>query len=295
MKLHTVGALCTSALFVTVFQAMAQDAPALPPVLRIFREEIKQGKEAAHAKTETSFANMLARNKYPAHSLGCTVVAGPSEAWFFEAHDSFASIQKTQNMVEKNAALRTDFANLNSMDGELRVNSSTMIATLRPEVSYRLSQFAEGLPKTRYFSMTLMRIRPYTDMRLTELGKQVVAAYEKANSEVPVAVYQVTAGGPSGMYLLFAPMKSLETMDEAPARSKAMMTSMGVEKAAALYKNAGEIVSGTQTFLLAINPRMSYVSKEISDGDPDFWRPKASPANAKPGASKTTVKSGAGQ
>jgi hypothetical protein len=295
MKLHTAGALCTSALFVTIFQAIAQDAPALPPVLRIIREEIKQGKDVAHEKTEASFARMLAKNKYPAYSLGCTVVAGPSEAWFFEAHDSFMSIQKTQNLMEKNAALRTDFTNLDSMDAELRINSTTMIAVLRPDISYRVSEFAQELPKTRYFSMSILRIRPFTDMRLTELGKQVIAADEKANIDVAVAVYQVVSGGPSGMYLLFTPMKSLETMDGAPARSKAMMASMGMDKAAALYKNGGEVISGTQTFLLAINPRMSYVSKEISDGDPEFWKPKPAAVNTKPGASKTVEKSGAGQ
>ena len=51
MKLSTIGALSTGVLFATVFQAMAQDAPALPKVLRIYREEIKQGKDAAHEKT----------------------------------------------------------------------------------------------------------------------------------------------------------------------------------------------------------------------------------------------------
>jgi len=296
MKLRSIGcAFCASVLFVTVFQAAAQEAPALPKVLRIFREEVKQGKGAAHEKSEAAFVKMFGKYKYPAFALGCDVMAGPTEAWFFEAHDSMMSIQNVVGMVEKNAAMRTDFANLDGVDGELRTNSSTMIAVLRDDLSYRASQFAQELPKTRYFAMTIMRIRPFTDTRLAELGKQVIAADEKANIEVPVAIYQVVSGGPGGMYLLFSPMKSLETMDGVPARSKAMMTAMGMEKAAALYKNASEVITGTQVLLLAVNPKMSYVSKDIAAQDPDFWTPKPAITSAKPAAPKPAEKPPAGQ
>lgn len=296
MKLRSIGcAFCASVLFVTVFQAAAQETPALPKVLRIFREEIKQGRNAAHEKSEASWSKVLGKYKYTAHSIGCDVIAGPTEAWFFEAHDSMMSIQNVVNMAEKNAAMKADFANLDGVDGELRTNSSTMIAVFRDDLSYRARQFAQELPKTRYFAMTIMRIRPFMDARFTELGKQVIAADEKANIEVPVAIYQVVSGGPSGMYLVFAPMKSMETMDEAPARSKAMMASLGMDKAAALYKNAGEVITGTQVLLLAINPKMSYVSKDMAAQDPDFWTPKPALTSVKPAAPKPAEKPPAGQ
>lgn len=294
MKLRTIGALCGSVLFAAIFSAAAQDAPALPKVLRVFREEVKQGKTAAHEKTEASFAKMLAKNKFPAYSLACNVVAGPPEAWFFEAHDSYMDVQKVDGLMEKNAALRTEFAMLDSLDGELRAGSSTMLARLRSDLSYRLDQFAQELPKTRYISMIIVRIRPYTDGRLAELGKQIIEADEKANNDMPAALYQVTSGAPMGTYLLFSPMKSLEAMDEAPARSRATVAAMGVEKLAAWFKGAGEIITNAQQMLLAVNPRMSYVSKAISDGDPDFWLPKAA-TTPKPAAPKAAEKSGAGQ
>jgi hypothetical protein len=295
MKLRSIAcALCTSVSFVTVFQAVAQEAPALPKVLRIFREEVKQGKGAAHEKSEASFAKMLGKYKYPAYALGCDVVAGPTEAWFFEAHDSFMSIQNAQTTIEKNAALKADFANLDGVDGELRTNSSTMIAVLRGDLSYRAGQFAQELPKSRYFSLTIMRTRPFMDSRLTELGKQVIAADERANIEVPVAIYQVVSGAQAGMYLLFTPMKSLDAMDEVPARSKAMIAAMGAE-AAPLFKAAGEVVTSSQSFLLAINPKISYVSKEMAAQDPDFWTPKPIVTSAKPAAPKPAEKPPAGQ
>ncbi len=293
MKLRTIGALCASVVFVTGFQAIAQDAPALPPVLRIIREEVKQGKDTAHEKTETNWAKMAAKHKYGAYYLGCNVVAGPSEAWFFEVHDSFKAIQGTDDAREKNAAMKADLTMAASMDGELLVNSNTMIAVLRPDLSYRAAQFAQEIPKMRYFNMTIARIRPFTDMRFAELGKEVIAANTKANVDVPTAIYQVVSGGPAGMYLFFQPMKSLETMDSYPARSAAMMQAMGMDKMMALFKNAGEIVVGTQSLLLSFNPKMSYVSKEIASQDPDFWTPKAA-MTAKP-APKAQEKTGGGQ
>ena len=296
MKLRSIGsAFCISVLFVTVFQVAAQDAPALPKVLRIYREEIKQGRGAAHEKVEANWAKTSAKHKFPAYDIGCDVVAGPSEAWFFEAHDSFKSIQNVQQLVEKNAAMKADYANLDSMDGELRANSSIMIAVYRDDLSYRAGQFAQDLPKMRYFSLSIMRIRPYSDARLAELAKQVIGADERANIEVPVATYQVVSGGPAGMYMMFTPMKSLETLDEAPARTKAMMTAMGSDKVAGFYKTAGEVITGSQTFLLAINPKMSYVSKDMAAQDPDFWTPKPVITSAKPAAPKPAEKPPAGQ
>src|SRR5947209_5875750 len=118
MKLRSIGTLVGSVLSVTVIQAVAQEAqaPSLPPVLRIFREEVKQGKDTAHEKTEASYAKTFLKYKYPAYSIGCNVLAGPSEAWFFEGHDSIMSIQKVGDMVDKNAAFKSDMANLDSLD-----------------------------------------------------------------------------------------------------------------------------------------------------------------------------------
>jgi hypothetical protein len=79
-------------------------------------------------------------------------------------------------------------------------------------------------------------------------------------------------------------MESLKTLDELPARGRAMMEAMGAENFGRLMKGTGDVFSTTETSLFAVNPQMSYVSKEVEDTDPDFWRPKAakSPAENKP-------------
>lgn len=205
------------------------------------------------------------------------------------------SIQKAMTLVEKNPAMGADFTNLDALDSELRTSSTSMIAVLRDDLSYRISQFAEELPKTRFFEMTIMRIKPYTDMRFAELGKQIIAANEKAHSDVPNATYQIVLGGYQGTYIFFWPMKTLDTVDESNSRGRAMMEAMGMEKAAALNQGASEVINSSQLFLLAINPKMSYVSKEMAAADPDFWTPKVTITTAKPPVPKAVEKAGAGQ
>src|SRR5713226_1172009 len=80
------GILCAASFILTAQQ------PGPPKVLRIFREDIKEGKSAAHEKVEARWAQMNARLKYPANSLALTSLTGTGQAWFLEGHDSFAAI-----------------------------------------------------------------------------------------------------------------------------------------------------------------------------------------------------------
>lgn len=298
MKLQAVNALCASvalaALFPVVSPAQSEDAAVLPNVIRIYREEVKQGKDAAHDKVEASFAKMLAKYKYPAYSLGLTMMAGPSEAWFIEAHSSFASVEETLKVMDGNAAMRSEFDNLEALDGELRANMRSMLAVLQPGLCYNAGRFMSDLQKSRYLSAEIMRIRPYRDAEFAEGGRQVTAAYQKAGIDQSIAIYRMAAGAPRGTYLILSPMKSLQTMDEAPDRMRALADGMGGrERMQAVMRGASEVIASAETYVLAINPKTSYVSKEFAAGDPDFWTPRT----AKPvkSAAKPAVKSGAGQ
>jgi hypothetical protein len=109
-------------------------------------------------------------------------------------------------------------------------------------------------------------------------AKAILDAYEKANINATLLCYQVVEGAPSGTYMFFSTMESLKTMDEMPARQKALMEAMGADNYQQLMKGSGDTFVSIETNLFADNPRMSYVSKATEDADPDFWRPK--PAGA---------------
>jgi len=279
----TLSVFFVGSLLGAGFALSAQELKAPPPVLRIFREDIKEGKGVAHERSESSFMQAAAKAKYPAHVLGTTAETGPSQAWFFEDHSSFASIGETDAAFEK-----SELGILDAADGELRSNSRSLIAVYRPDLSYRAKELVEKLPKARYVNMIMMRVRLGHDQGFAELGKTMIAAAEKSGDDQPVATYQIVSGAPVGTYMLLEPTDSLKTLDTAAQRSRALYQAMGDSGRQQVEKSVAETMINEESTLLTINPKMSYVSKEFAAGDPDFWMPK--PVRAARPASKGTDK-----
>src|SRR5271170_6617292 len=112
------GILCVVAACPLAAQAPAAADP--PAVLRIIREDIKEGKDAAHRNSENAFMLEAALAKYPANVLGMTSVTGPGQAWFLEGHDSFAAVEETMAAFAKPDA---KYAQLDELDSEFRSSS----------------------------------------------------------------------------------------------------------------------------------------------------------------------------
>lgn len=275
---------------VAAVSALAQAERHPPKVLHIYREEIKQGRNSAHEKTESDYARMLARNKYPVLQIAMTSVSGPNEAWFLETHNSFASISDIDAMEDKNPAMKAEMDKLDAMDGELRASSRSVIAVFRPDLSYHPDAMAASFPKMRYMSVFTVRTRPGTSMRLPEMMKSYFAVMEKANIEEPSATYQIVAGGSEDTFLVFQAMESLKVWDMEEQHEKAMMESGGMEEMAKFMKGISEITAGTDTQVFSLNPKMSYVTKDWAGSETDFWFPKM-PAKA-PSAAKPAAKPG---
>ena len=62
-----------------------QQPREMPPVLVLYREEVKPGRGAAHAANEAGWADAFVKAGHPETWLGMTSIAGPSEAWFASA------------------------------------------------------------------------------------------------------------------------------------------------------------------------------------------------------------------
>jgi hypothetical protein len=285
MKNFVVLVFATGA-FVTALQLFAQEPAGPPPVLEVFREDIKEGKGAAHEKSEAAFMQMAAKVKLPAHVLGMTAVTGTSQAWFLEGHASFASIAESQAAMNK-----PEFAALDAVDAELRSGSRSMIAVYRPEMSYAADKI--NLPKVRFFSIETVRVKPGQDGGLAGLAKLLIAAAEKSSSPQPVVLYQVVSGAPNGTYLVMELHESLKSMDDAPAQEKAQFQALGDEGMARVSKLVTDTIANEETTLFAVSPKMSYVPKEWITADPEFWAPKpvkSTKAPAKPGEKTTAAK-----
>jgi hypothetical protein len=254
----------TVVVLLAVMPLCAQQSSAPPRVLRIFCEHIKEGKGAAHEKTEAAFMQAAAKANYPSQILGLTAMTGTSQAWFLEGHATFASITQAASVLDT-----PEFTGLDAADAELRTGSQSMIAIYRADLSYAAEK--ANLAKIRFFSIETVRLIPGPDQKFAEAAKALVAGAEKSGDNQPVAAYEVVSGAPNGTYLLLQPMESLKSLDDEPQRRRALrqaMTSGDPER------NMAAAMANSESILFAVSPQMSYVPKEWITAAPDFWKPK---------------------
>lgn len=271
-----------------VICAFAQESGP-PPVIQILRESIKEGRSAAHEKVETDYARLFRKNKFPFHYIALTSMTGPGEVWFVGAYPSFAAVEQADKEVQK-PGFKAENDLLDSRDGEVRSISRTVYAVYRKDMSFHPE--LANIGKTRYVDIESFRVKLGHTADFMAGSKMFVSAFEKANIKDPMLAYEVVAGAPAGLFLFIQPMESLKTLDEMPAREKALADAMGAENFQRLMKSAGDVFTSVENSLFAVNPKMSYVSKETEDADPAYWRPKVT--STKP-AGETKVAEKAGQ
>jgi hypothetical protein len=198
--------------------------------------------------------------------FGMTSITGPAETWLLETHDSFGSIEAVHEVVhsampEKDAGF---------LSGDVLAQAKTLIAVYRPGFSYRPDQAARMLPRTRYFSVSLYRIRPGADGDFSELLRARKDMFDSINLDRPEIAYQIVSGTPSTTYLLLAPLTSLKSLDEALGRRPL--------RAEPRNKAGSDFELSRSQLLFRVQPRMSYVSDEFASEALEFWRQRpASP------------------
>jgi hypothetical protein len=250
-------------------QAPAADDPA--KLIRIYREEIKPGRVGAHERNESAWVQAFAKANTGAHYVALTSMTGPPEAWFIEPHDTFAAIEKIDKEIEKNPALVAEIEGLSAKDGELLSGSRGLIARYREDLSYRPSPV--NLGKAHYCGVFMERVKPGYRQDYEESTKLDVAAYTKAGiSNERWIAYQVSAGASGGLFMYFVPMTSLAEGDI--DNEKAYAAAMGPRGQARQSGITRQSVTSSEFQIFSISPKMSYLPKEVTAADPDFWTPK---------------------
>jgi hypothetical protein len=276
MKCLLLGVAALAAVSVSL--SAQEQGP--PPVLDILRETIKEGKTAAHEKTEAAYVRAFRKAKYDGYYLALSSMSGPSEVWFLGGASSFAHVEK-QRADSRVEPLQSDLDAAETADGALRESSRRMWTVYRKDLSYRPERM--NLPKTRYVTVGIYRVRLGREEDFMAAAKSVLAGYEKANDDLPVLCYQVLSGAPNATFLFFTPMESLKGLDGRSERQAALRQAMGAENMQKLMRGTGEVFNYIENQLFAVSPSMSYVSPETISADPAFWSPK--PA-AKPKAAQ---------
>jgi len=266
-------ALCVG----TVAAAFAQEPPIgtkRPKILQIFVEEVKPGRQPAHAKNEAGWPAALRKADNKGYYLS---IGNGREVWFLNPFPTFAAVEAQSKADDADTALTGELDRLWAIDGELLLKTNQMTAVLNEDLGYHADW---DTAKQRYYAVTVVRLQPGYGSEYESLRKAVNAAHEKAKVDERWAVYEVVSGAPDDTYVFFSPLASLAEWDKYEAmHGKEYQEALGEEARSRLREFNRNAVKGSETKLFAFNPKMSYLPKEWTDRDPDFWTPKA-PATA---------------
>jgi len=183
--------------------------------------------------------------------VGMTSITGPAENWLMEMHDSFGSIEDVDKAIAS----------------PLPPDSRAWIGFYRSGLSYRAEEAFKAFAQARYILSTIFQVRFGGDGDFAELVRQRRARYDFVNLNRPEMAYQVISGMPSGTYVFLTPLNSLRALDEAVARTSVVPD--GTKRSPA------GIEISQQHLLFRIDPRLSNVSGQFAESDPDFWSGKS--------------------
>jgi hypothetical protein len=267
-------------LMASVSTVVAQSLPTSQPnLLQIYREEVKVGHSADHAKVEAGWPAAFEKAKDPYTYIALVAMTGPGEAWFvspFESHAAMADSQKR----EDEPTLAASLERLSKADAEQISSTRSILAMARKDLSY--GAYPETA-KQRFYEITIFRVRPGHERGFEAAAKAYGAAAGRGAPATSFRVYEVMAGMPNPTYLVFSSVTSYGAFDRVMAEGVATMKAATDEERNTLEKFSIDGLINSETIRLKLDPAMSYVPKEVRAQDPAFWMPRTT-APAKPAA-----------
>jgi hypothetical protein len=249
-----------------VAQQAAMNGP--PPVLWIQRELVKPGKGSAHNDWEAGWPAAFGKANWPTTYIAMNAISGPNESWFLIGYPTFDALEKDFTNTDANASLTAELKRLGAGESDYVESTRGVLAQYVPSLSYNPGV---DLAKMRYFEVLTYVMKPGHEGDFGRAATMYRDGYTKAGIDQHWAVYRVTSGLASGTFLVFLPLRSLSTFDRGMAEDQAMARALGAEQMNALNKLVLDGVATYQSQIFGLNPKMSYVSKEMKAADP-FWR-----------------------
>jgi hypothetical protein len=170
-----------------------------------------------------------------------------------------------------------------AQDADNLTSVRTMIATYRDDLTY-LPANAPPVPKLRYFDVEIFQTRPGHTGEFIESRRLNKAAHERAAMADSLVFYAVAAGAPNGTFIRFRGVQSLGDQDR---YDQAHAAKAFQDATASTQKRMDELTSASvvniQHVIFEFDPKMTYMPKEFTSVDPDFWTPKPKPATTTPG------------
>ena len=285
MKMHLRLLATAFLLFSCAARASSQseDFPNLagtpPKLLLLVHQEFRSGKTNERRKIEIAISRACDQLAVPNSWIDLESISGPPEALFFDPFDSFEQLDTVFAEWGRIFATRPELAHMQEELQSLIVAERTIIAVRRDDLGYRPQSI--DFSKARFMRVLEVRLNPGHESDFVEAFRTLSHAYETIKANTPWVVYQVNVGMPSPTFIVFLPMRALKQNDDLLDWRRSLREVEGDEAAQRSDQIAREAYLSTESNLYALNPETSHVSKELADGDRDFWSPHR-PAALKP-------------
>jgi len=250
-------------VFVVTSCALAQAPTVPPPLLEITSES---GTFSAPVKP-------YGAAKAAVDVVGMSSATGMPQTWAIELHNNFASIEDLDKAIAATAPPQYPHDSYAEPHDEFLMPPRTVIAIYEPDWSYRPDEAIRLLPKARYVSVAIHRIRVGLEGDFEQLVRLRKLANESVNLNRPELAYRVFSGAPVGIYLVIAPLANLRSLDDGVPDMPAFAAPVADARAKAEPKQA-ELEIGREHLLFRVEPRLSYVSDDFAALDEAFWRGK---------------------
>jgi hypothetical protein len=243
--------------------AFPQAPTTPPPLLEITCE----------SGTFSAPARPYAAAKAAVDAVGMSSTTGMPQTWTIELHSNFASIEDLDKAIAATAPPQYPHDSYAEPHDEFLMPPRTVIAIYEPDWSYRPDEAIRLLPKARYMSVTIHRIKVGLESDFEQLVRLRKLTNESVNLNRPELAYRVFSGAPVGIYLVIAPLANLRSMDDGVPDVPAFAAPVADARAKAEPKQA-ELEIGREHLLFRVEPRLSYVSDDFAAIDETFWRGK---------------------
>jgi hypothetical protein len=253
--------------------AQGQGLPTSQPALvNIIREQVKVGRAAEHARIEAGWPAAYGRANSPDYYLAMTSMTGTPEAWYIIPTASHAAYAET---MRRDATMSEELDRLSRADAEVLEGIRTIQALARPDLS--MGAFPD-LAKQRFWEISLVRVRPGHETEFDAAAKAYGTAAQRSAPNAQYRIYQVIAGMPTPTYIIFSSVANYGDFDQMLADGMKTMAAATAAEQAALQKFSTDATLSWETNRFRLDPKQSYVSREVRAGDVAFWGPMPTPA-----------------
>ena len=252
-----------------------EPSTSAPRLLLLVRQEVQYGKQGVRQKLEVNMARASNRLNVPNDWIDLESITGSPQVLFFDPFDSYDHLEQSFNEWNKIYAAHSDLAKMQEEINGLLTSERTYVAQRRDDLSYRLENI--DLSEARFMRVVELHYSPGHESDFVQTFRILNNAYEKANTDTPWVVYQMTMGTANPGFLIFIPMGSLKQNDAVLPWTEGFLELEGEDDAQQLQQIARDTFASAESNLYAISPEMSHVSRKSAANSDN-------PAKSKPSA-----------